>query len=312
VRLIRSHARWAHSPRQNGYHDYIAVLVVLCFSALLIVLGVGLDRNKSSNGPEGANGRAEFVTIQSRVLGREMPMDVFLPPGYDKSDERYAVLYMLHGMGGTNKEWNNYGLFAQAESMMQDGEIIPFIIVLPQGDYGYWLDHAEGGPQWGDYLTREIVSEVDRRYRTIASGWARAVGGLSMGADGALQVAMNYPGTFSVVGAHSPVLKPFGDAPPFFGDLAYFERHWPTTLVQANPNFARSLRISIDVGDTDIWLGNAEAFHDVLTALDISHDFHVWSGEHNAEYWTAHVADNLRFYSSGLRAGLTLAPANAR
>ncbi|MGE0059025.1 MAG: alpha/beta hydrolase, partial [Dehalococcoidia bacterium] len=282
--------------RRPGYHDYSAVLIVLIVAALLIVLDVPFGGGKSSEKLAGTTpSRTEFSTLYSAALGREMPLDVFLPPGYDSSDQRYPVLYMLHGMGGTNKEWEYYGLFEEAGRLMRAGEMIPFIVVLPQGDYGYWVDQANGGPRWGEYVAREVVAEVDRRYRTLPDPSARAVGGLSMGADGALQLALNNPDVFSVVGAHSPVLKPYGDAPEFFGDVVYFEAHYPVTLVQFQTEVAKRLTISIDVGDVDIWLTNAVAFHEELNRLGVRHEWHVWPGEHNAEYWTAHVVDNLRF-----------------
>lgn len=294
--------------RRPGYHDYSAVLIVLIVAALLIVLDVPFGGGKSSEKLAGTTpSRTEFSTLYSAALGREMPLDVFLPPGYDSSDQRYPVLYMLHGMGGTNKEWEYYGLFEEADRLMRAGEMIPFIVVLPQGDYGYWVDQANGGPRWGEYVAREVVAEVDRRYRTLPDPSARAVGGLSMGADGALQLALNNPDVFSVVGAHSPVLKPYGDAPEFFGDVVYFEAHYPVTLVQFQTEVAKRLTISIDVGDVDIWLTNAVAFHEELNRLGVRHEWHVWPGEHNAEYWTAHVVDNLRFYGAALQRSMPAA-----
>lgn len=294
--------------RRPGYHDYSAVLIVLIVAALLIVLDVPFGGGKSSEKLAGTTpSRTEFSTLYSAALGREMPLDVFLPPGYDSSDQRYPVLYMLHGMGGTNKEWEYYGLFEEADRLMRAGEMIPFIVVLPQGDYGYWVDQANGGPRWGEYVAREVVAEVDRRYRTLPDPSARAVGGLSMGADGALQLALNNPDVFSVVGAHSPVLKPYGDAPEFFGDVVYFEAHYPVTLVQFQTEVTKRLTISIDVGDVDIWLTNAVAFHEELNRLGVRHEWHVWPGEHNAEYWTAHVVDNLRFYGAALQRSMPAA-----
>jgi poly(3-hydroxybutyrate) depolymerase len=89
-------------------------------------------------------------TFLSANLDREMPYYVYLPPGYDTQPEtRYPVLYMLHGMGGSNAEWLGYGLLGRAHDMMSVGQSAPFLIVLPQGDQGYWMDHAAGGPRWG-------------------------------------------------------------------------------------------------------------------------------------------------------------------
>ena len=96
-----------------------------------------------------------------------MPLTVWLPPGYDDSAaRRYPVLYMLHGLSGSNSEWEWWGLLTEAERLMNGGEIGTFVIALPQGDLDYWVDHARGGPQWGRYLAQEVVSQVDGTYRT--------------------------------------------------------------------------------------------------------------------------------------------------
>jgi enterochelin esterase family protein len=61
-----------------------------------------------------------------------MPYTVFLPPGYDDGDERYPVLYMLHGMGGQRSEWREVGLLDAADALMGAGAVDRFVIVLPQ------------------------------------------------------------------------------------------------------------------------------------------------------------------------------------
>ncbi|TMC35023.1 MAG: hypothetical protein E6J24_04710, partial [Chloroflexi bacterium] len=99
------------------------------------------------------------------------------------------------------------------------GDIRPLIIVLPQGDKAYWVDHALPTDQeaWGRYMAKDVVADVDARYRTVADLAHRAIGGVSMGAHGAVQLALNYPDTFSIVGAHSLVLRRFDTAPWYFG-----------------------------------------------------------------------------------------------
>lgn len=242
--------------------------------------------------------RLDALVFESEILGRWLPLTVLLPPGYDAADYRYPVLYMLHGLSSTNEEWLWYGIDTTAGGLMSSGELPPFIIVLPQGDDGYWMDHAYGGPSWGQYVAREVVALVDARYRTLQTPRARAVGGLSMGADGAVQLALNFPDVFGIAGAHSPVFRTYDIAPTYYGDRAYFEAHYPPALTMAHPEVARSLAISIDVGDADEWLANARGFHDLLTSLGIEHRWQVWPGVHNADYWAQHLPDNLRFYAA--------------
>jgi enterochelin esterase-like enzyme len=246
------------------------------------------------------NLNVEHAEFFSTALNRTMPYTIFLPPGYDSGEESYPTLYMLHGASGTNIEWENYGIFGQAQQMMLRGEIAPFIIVLPQGDQSYWVDHADG-ELWGLYTARDVVADVDARYRTITSSKSRAIGGLSMGADGALQLALNFPGTFGIVGADSPVLRPFDQAPAYFGDFEFFKAHSVPYLVVSKADVAETLTININVGQSDIWYANTLALDQQLQNLGIVHGFQVWSGEHNAAFWTDHVPDGLRFYSNSFR-----------
>jgi S-formylglutathione hydrolase FrmB len=210
--------------------------------------------------PETASGlspaRVETATIDSVTLGRSLPYLVFLPPGYDSgATARYPVLYMLHGIGGGYWEWTEYGVFETAERLIRESAIPPMLIVLPEGEQSYWVDHADGGAAWGTYVVRDLVGEIDRRYRTLADRGHRAVGGNSMGAVGALQLALNFPEVFGVVGAHSPTLRDRDSLPPYFGDQAYFEAHDPTSLILREPQVARSLRLWLDIGEGDYFLG---------------------------------------------------------
>lgn len=250
-------------------------------------------------------GRVERGTFRSAVLNRTLPFTVYLPPGYDTHPAaRYPSVYMLHGGSGTNTEWADYGLLDTADRLMGSGEIPPLILVLPQGDQEYWVDHItsriDNGEMWGTYTAREVVPEIDRRYRTLARAGARAVGGLSMGGHGAMQLAMNFPGVWSVVGAHSPSIRPEGDAPTYLGRGAEFAARDPLSLIRAKPDIARAYTWWIDAGEVDPWLAEATAIHEELALLGIAHQWHSYSGDHALAYWSAHAADYLRYYGAAL------------
>lgn len=243
-------------------------------------------------------------TFFSAALGRAMPYFVYLPAGYAESGRRYPVLYMLHGYGGSNTEWIGYGLPEMADTMISAGQIPPMIVVLPQGDQAYWVNHADDGERWGDYTAQDVVRQIDATYRTIPDARHRAIGGLSMGAHGAMQLAMTYPDTFGVVGMHSPTLRDYPSMAAFvgfFGDEAYFDMHDPIHLVQDYPDRAQQLKIFLDVGGQDTeWHDRTVALHDLLTELGIAHAWSTWPGLHDAAYWSAHCPDYLRFYAAAL------------
>jgi len=246
--------------------------------------------------------RTQQRSFPSELLSRVMPYSVYVPPGYEAAPSaRYPVLYMLHGLGGDYTEWAHYGLLAEAHRLMQRGEIPPFLIVLPEGDRAYWVDHAYGGLAWGSYVAREMVAEIDGRFRTQADRAHRAIGGVSMGAHGALQLALNFPGTFGIVGAHTPVLRAYAEAPPYFGTPAYFAAHTPVSLVRRFPATARTLVIWIDIGLQDQWFPQAARFHAELLSLRVPHEWHIYPGGHTGTYWGAHIEDYLHFYGPALR-----------
>jgi len=94
--------------------------------------------------------RALQSRFWSQSLGRQMPFRIYLPPGYESDTSvEYPVLYMLHGLGGSNADWQNQGLFDAATAMISRGEIPPMIIVTPEGESGYWVDHYTNGPRYG-------------------------------------------------------------------------------------------------------------------------------------------------------------------
>lgn len=235
----------------------------------------------------------------SAALDRQLSYLVWLPPDYDADPApRYPVLYLLHGIGGDNREWLGYGVDVAATCLLAAGRIPPYLIVLPQGDEAYWLNHADG-PRWGDAIADDLVAHVDATYRTIPDRASRAVGGLSMGGHGALQLAFNHPDVFGVAGAHSPTLRPRAETPYYFADAATFAKVDPITLARRASKLD-TLDLWLDAGDADPWLPRIELLHETLEARAVAHAWHLWEGDHASEYWTAHVADYLTYYGDAL------------
>lgn len=238
--------------------------------------------------------------FHSPVLDRDMPYRIYLPPNYATSGKRYPVLYMLHGLSGSYDEWIDYKIFEITDDLINKGQIKPLIIVLPSGDQEYWVDHANGGPQYGLYVAHDVVGHIDATYRTLANRENRAIGGHSMGGHGSLQIAFNYSSVFGTVGAHSPTLRTKDQAPAYFGDEAFYEAHDPVSLALSSSNL-KSLRIWIDIGTLDTeWRPRVEELNQDLTNRGIPHEWHLWEGDHGGDYWTAHLPQYLKFYTDGM------------
>lgn len=250
-------------------------------------------------------GRFRELWFYSPALDRDMPYYVYLPPEYGSAARRYPVLYMLHGGSADRDEWPAYGLIDAVDRLIVAKEIRPMIVVLPQGDYSYWVNWPDGGPRWGDYVARDLVRHVDATYRTIPRPGRRAIGGLSMGGYGALQLAFNYPGVFRGVGAHSPALYPGDGSLPILGTGEEFARRDPVLLAGTARGLER-LDIQIDIGEEDYFVERAVELHEALLQRGIDHRWLLQPGGHDGEYWERNLLQYLRFYDEVLNGRVAL------
>jgi len=268
--------------------------------------------------PTGRAARLD-VTIKSASLGMDQKMRVYLPPGYYDSQRRYPVMYMLHGYGGPYNEWERWGLLDVMEQAIRNGSAQPMIVVMPNGITpqnfpSYFFNHAPaaGGTKWGDYIWKDVVAYTDANYRTLPQRESRAVGGLSLGGQGALTLGLTHPEVFRVVGAHSPSFRgPSGWTDPpdvFFGTWEYYSQYDPYWLVQ-NKKTAHELLIGIDVGSDDHNWRDCDpgkrcvmTFHQLLVDQGIAHDWQdKWSGGHDGiTYWAPHLGEYVNWYSTKL------------
>jgi enterochelin esterase-like enzyme len=228
-----------------------------------------------------------------------MPYVIYLPPDYATADRRYPVLYMLHGRGGHRDEWLAYGLMDVVDREILAGNIAPLIVVLPQGDTGYWADHTNDGPRWGAYMVFDVVQHIDSTYRTLREARYRAIGGLSMGAWGSLHNSFTHPEVFAVVGAHSPSLRPDDGSLDFLGTGAEFAAKDPVEIAKTSPS-PGTLQIWLDAAVEDPWLDRAKELHDILAARGIDHTWQEYPGVHEWTYWHEHAVDYIRFYAHAL------------
>jgi enterochelin esterase-like enzyme len=247
-----------------------------------------------------ARGRARHETLYSPALGRAMDYWLYVPPNYSGDTRRYPVLYVLHGRGGSSSEWKDLGLFDQADVLIRQQRIAPLIIVAPEGDLGYWMNHVDGGPRWGDYITQDLIPHIDGSYRTLAERRHRAIGGISMGGHGAIQLALHHPELFGAVGGHSAVFRSEAEAFPFFGTGADYQQRDPVSLVR-DLNVPVGFALWLDIGGSDQWLPRTLAFHELLTERGVAHSWQLNPGGHEAGYWKRHLRAYLAWYDKALR-----------
>lgn len=240
----------------------------------------------------------------SHALGETMPYGIYLPPSYDSDPQRrYPVVYMLHGVGGHYSEWVAYGLPEKAEDLIWDGQIQPLIIVMPQGDQSYFINHdGADGKRWGDYIAYDLIAHIDANYRTIPEAASRAIGGLSMGGFGALQLALEHPDVFSAVGGHSPALRTVQQLDDILGPDVDPDLHDPVEIAR-KIDLLHIPAIWVDAGANDGWADRVAQFGAVLDQRGITHQVRLQPGQHDGAYWQEHTADYLLFYSRSIVGG---------
>src|SRR5712692_172894 len=148
----------------------------------------------------------EYGSLPSPSLGKDLKFAIQFPPSYEHdAKRRYPVLYFLHGMNGTERDFENRKVAGAISKMREEGKIGEFIIVAPAGENSFYLN-AKNGAQYEDAIIKDLIPYVEKTYRAIGTPGGRAIQGISMGGWGALLLAFKHPEMFSTVTTHSAAL----------------------------------------------------------------------------------------------------------
>ena len=273
--------------------------------------------------PTHAAGRAECVSLSSKILGHAVPYCVLLPPSYDtQKAAHYPVLYFLHGLGENEQILIDGGGMNLVEDLREQNQLGEFLIVTPAGGRSFYINSHDGRVRYEDFLVQEFLPYIERRYHVRAGRQYRGIAGVSMGGYGALRLAFRHPELFGSASAHSAALveklpnfakangqqtvlaqvlgSAFGSPP----DLAFWERNSPFTLAR-NVSRRAGPKIYFDCGTEDDFGFNAgaKAFHELLQSRGIPHEFHLYPGGHDWKYVAEHFAASLQFHSRAFGLG---------
>jgi len=243
-----------------------------------VLCGCGSEQTRPAAPPKIAS-----FTVQSKLIGKPMFDVLVTPAGGGKGR---PLLVFLHGYGGSPSTTLGLSFF---EELRRLGDKAP-VVFLPEGDVGWWHDDTNG--PWGTYVLKEALPIALER--SGADPNRVAIGGISMGGFGALDLARIEPKRFCAVGGHSPAILTRDEMSFGFDDAADYRRH--NLLEIARKGSPYEVPVWIDVGNRDDLRPAVTKLARDLQADHADVTFHVWPGIHDGRYWDAHFADYLRFY----------------
>ncbi len=223
-------------------------------------------------------GKLEMVEYESKTVGTTRKMQVYTPPGYTP-DKQYPVLYLLHGIGGDETEWQRLAMpNVILDNLIADGKAVPMIVVMPNGR-AQKNDRAEGdvfqsAPAFATFerdLLDDVIPAIEAKYSVDSDRRSRAIAGLSMGGGQSLNFGLSNLDTFAWVGAFSaaPNTKPAEELIPDVEDVkGKLELLW------------------ISCGNKDGLIRISQNVHRYLKQHDIEHVWHVDGHGHDGTHWS--------------------------
>jgi len=290
-----------------GYTKIKTTAQILGISLLLLLPFIARAQSSS----------VQTIQLQSKLVNTTLSYNVILPPDYRTSSAtRYPVLYLLHGFGGHYSDWVTRTNVADYAAQYR------LIVVTPEGNNGWYSDSASTATdKYEGYILKELIPDVEKRFRTIESRYGRAIAGLSMGGYGALKFGLKSPATFAFAGSLSGAvavpswteddyqnLKSIRDSAfSAFGPPGSETRKandiFEITRNLSNARIASLPYLYLDCGTEDILISDNNRLAALLRERKIPHEFRELPGDHSWPYWNQQVQEVLKIAAGKLRAG---------
>ena len=225
------------------------------------------------------HGQLDTISYYSKTVGNERRSLIYLPPDYSKK-KKYPVLYLLHGIGGDEKEWLNGGSpQIILDNLYAENKIEPMIVVLPNGRamkndraVGNIFDSAkvQAFANFEKDLLNDLVPYIQKNYAVYTDRDHRAIAGLSMGGGQSLNFGLANLDKFAWIGA-------FSAAP---------NTKLPGQLLP-DPDLAKQqLKLLwISCGASDPLIMFSKRTHDYLNKNQIPHIYYIEPGVHDFKVW---------------------------
>ncbi|KAA5547813.1 alpha/beta hydrolase-fold protein [Adhaeribacter rhizoryzae] len=229
--------------------------------------------------PNIAHGKIDTITYKSKTVGTKRRALVYTPPGFSKS-KKYPVLYLLHGIGGDEKEWLKGGQpQVILDNLYAQKKVQPMIVVLPNGRamkddraVGNVFD-AEKVQAFATFekdLLNDLIPYVEKKFPVRKDRENRAIAGLSMGGGQSLNFGLGNLDKFAWVGG-------FSSAP---------NTKKPEELVPNPADAKKKLKLLwISCGDNDGLITFSKRTHDYLFTNNVPHVYYIEPGGHDFKVW---------------------------
>ncbi|MFD2520600.1 alpha/beta hydrolase-fold protein [Emticicia soli] len=226
-----------------------------------------------------AKGKLDTIKYESKTVGANRKALVYTPPGFDKK-KKYPVLYLLHGIGGDEKEWLNGGNPPVIlDNLYAEGKLQPMIVVMPNGRamkndraVGNIFDKekVEAFATFEKDLLNDLIPFIEKKYPTLTDRENRAIAGLSMGGGQSLNFGLGNLDKFAWVGG-------FSSAP---------NTKRPEELVPNAEEAKKKLKLLwISCGDADGLITFSKRTHDYLYEKEVPHIYYIEPGVHDFKVW---------------------------
>ncbi len=259
----------------------------------------------------------ESLVIDSEILNKEVKYTVYLPFDYEKSNRKYPVVYLLHGLGDNDMGWMQFGeAHMIADEAIAKREIPPMILVMPDAGTSFYMNNYDNTVRYEDFFVEEFIPYIEEQYRIRREKRYRGIAGLSMGGFGTLNIAFKHPDMFSACAAFSAAIfseqsmltvdqhdykrvhaNLFG--PGLEGEKRLTEHYRLNNPIDVTKTRGKeaynNLRIFIDCGDDDFLTTDNARLHIHLTEMGIKHEFRMRDGHHNWPYWRSALPVGLKY-----------------
>lgn len=225
-----------------------------------------------------SHGSIRLMSYRSSIDGRDKPLYIYTPSGYDTSADKYPVLYLQHGGGENETAWVWHGKIQNMmDNLIAEKKCRKMLVVMAEG-YSFKPD-GSSNPSLGSFdeeMISDIVPFIDKNFKSVPDKKARAMAGLSMGAMQSYKIVFNHPEVFANGGFFSGIFYSRDEVAN--NNSVLFNRQKFKDLYQL---------IFVGCGEQDerLYSGNAEAMKLLKEEYELPITFFHIPGEHNWTFW---------------------------